>query len=245
MRQQFSWLRPRSEGCFAVEIRRVLRGPNTPRSLRSGTYIVETCGPEDFESYEPSSALFLDFANMPLTAEGALEFASEHGRLGGTVETSVGQRSAEHLDDWFHHSRRIRELWETCTLAASGGEKAEKLYASIADQITPEIQLAKPAMVCEPDSPRPRVRIVPSSLLTAMYLQLAAAVDENKQFQKCRHCGGHFELSPGVNRADKIFCSESCRVMEYRRRKDQPRPKQPRELSLRERRALKNQQKKG
>ena len=35
------------------------------------------------------------------------------------------------------------------------------------------------------------------------------------------HCGKPFELTPQINRADRIFCTDNCRVKSYQRRRKQ------------------------
>jgi hypothetical protein len=61
-------------------------------------------------------------------------------------------------------------------------------------------------------------RLIPKTLLEAMWLQLGQAVESNKTFRKCRHCDTWFDLSPKAARADKVFCSEACKAKAYRRR---------------------------
>jgi hypothetical protein len=45
----------------------------------------------------------------------------------------------------------------------------------------------------------------------------------NKKYQRCEGCGRWFELAPGVNQANRLTCSTSCRVTVYRRRKQRAR----------------------
>lgn len=62
-------------------------------------------------------------------------------------------------------------------------------------------------------------RIIPKSLLGAIWLQFALAVERGSDFRQCAHCGKWFELSPGKSRSDKQFCSTACRVKAFRQRK--------------------------
>jgi hypothetical protein len=68
-----------------------------------------------------------------------------------------------------------------------------------------------------------RFQLLPSfpniTLLLVMVLQFAVAVAEEQQFQQCPMCGKWFRLEPGVNKADRVFCSLSCRKKAYYRRK--------------------------
>jgi hypothetical protein len=62
------------------------------------------------------------------------------------------------------------------------------------------------------------LKLIPPSLWHAMYFQFADAIHGNKRYKRCEGCGRWFELSPSVNRADRLTCSDSCRVKLYRQR---------------------------
>jgi hypothetical protein len=62
-----------------------------------------------------------------------------------------------------------------------------------------------------------------TGLLEAMYLQFAWALCGQKRCRRCQGCGTWFELAPGVNRADRLTCSVSCRVRVSRERRDRAR----------------------
>lgn len=58
----------------------------------------------------------------------------------------------------------------------------------------------------------PRLAISPLNLLGALWLQLARAIDGDKEYRACQHCGNWFEIgSTGYSRARR-FCSNRCRV---------------------------------
>jgi len=66
------------------------------------------------------------------------------------------------------------------------------------------------------------VRIVPADLLGALWLQLARAIEGDKQYRKCeyRDCGKWFEISKGGDtagkRADAQYCEPRCRAGSHR-----------------------------
>src|SRR5579872_2624654 len=64
------------------------------------------------------------------------------------------------------------------------------------------------------------VHAVPRTLFAALCLQFALALAGNKNYQQCVSCGKWFELLPGVNRADRQTCSQTCRTRVYRQRKE-------------------------
>jgi hypothetical protein len=86
-------------------------------------------------------------------------------------------------------------------------------------------QRVRTRFVAQGNSLRPKVILEPQSLLGAMWLQFAAAVDARKAFLKCARCGAPFEVSRDVagRRTDARFCSDRCRVGYYRDRIDQAR----------------------
>lgn len=67
------------------------------------------------------------------------------------------------------------------------------------------------------------LRMRAETLLSAMWLQLAMAVVENKQYRQCDQCGKPFELQRQYrgrqSREDKRFCGTNCRVISYQRRR--------------------------
>jgi hypothetical protein len=67
---------------------------------------------------------------------------------------------------------------------------------------------------------KPRMQIVPADLWAAILLQFALAIDGEKSHQQCLVCRRWFELSPSVNRADRLTCSASCRVRLVKRRRE-------------------------
>ena len=62
--------------------------------------------------------------------------------------------------------------------------------------------------------------IVPSSLIAAIWLQFACAIDGNHKYQSCKNCKKWFELGGAGRRADAETCSDSCRAaFTYRQKK--------------------------
>lgn len=59
---------------------------------------------------------------------------------------------------------------------------------------------------------------VPQSLIGALWLQFALAIDGNKDYRRCEECRSWFEVSPEGARTTRVYCSTACRVRAYRRR---------------------------
>lgn len=68
---------------------------------------------------------------------------------------------------------------------------------------------------------RPQLSFAPLNLLSAMWLQLALALADDKQFLACKFCRRLFEVStsPSGFRTHREFCTDSCKTKDYRRRK--------------------------
>jgi hypothetical protein len=73
---------------------------------------------------------------------------------------------------------------------------------------------------------RPVLQARPPSLLGALFFQFAKAVTDPEggfRYSHCQRCGKRMALAPGVNRADRTTCSDSCRALLYRQRQKQAR----------------------
>jgi hypothetical protein len=80
-----------------------------------------------------------------------------------------------------------------------------------------------PLMVWDPEAGRPRLSFEIDSLWGAVCLQFAEAVTGGLNYQRCPACSRWFELTPGVNRANRLTCSDSCRQRAFRQRRDRAR----------------------
>ncbi|MHB1424799.1 MAG: hypothetical protein ACYC3I_16635 [Gemmataceae bacterium] len=79
--------------------------------------------------------------------------------------------------------------------------------------------VASPTMKYDKKSRRLNLHIVPKTLLAAMWLQLARAIDTDKTYRRCKACPRWFEVSAGNSRADRLFCSDACKSRDYRTKK--------------------------
>ena len=66
-----------------------------------------------------------------------------------------------------------------------------------------------------------RLSFKPLTLVSAMWLQLALAIADDKVFLACKFCRRLFEVStsPSGFRTHREFCTDSCKTKDYRRRK--------------------------
>jgi hypothetical protein len=68
--------------------------------------------------------------------------------------------------------------------------------------------------------------IVPSSLIAAIWLQFACAIDGNRKYRPCKNCKKWFELGGRGRRADAEACSDSCRAAFAYKEKQKAKEKQ-------------------
>lgn len=92
----------------------------------------------------------------------------------------------------------------------------EHVRAVVNDQIEGRVS---PRLVWNVERGRLEFRLVPESLLAAMWLQFASAVERGARFRQCAECDDWFELAVGRARHDKAYCSDACRHKAFRRRR--------------------------
>ena len=66
------------------------------------------------------------------------------------------------------------------------------------------------------------VRIVPENLISAIWLQIALAIEGDKDYRQCSQCQRWFEVG-GDLREDAKYCQSSCRSKAYRDRQKKAR----------------------
>lgn len=69
----------------------------------------------------------------------------------------------------------------------------------------------------------PTFNFLPDSLLSGIWLQLALAIDANKEYRQCKVCGNWFEFKSAGARPSRQYCSNACRLKAYRKRQDEAR----------------------
>lgn len=73
-------------------------------------------------------------------------------------------------------------------------------------------------MLWEEGDARLVMRMVPKSLLGAMWFQFAEMIDKRQSLKQCEQCGKWFRVAGGIGRTDKKYCSQRCRTQWYRAR---------------------------
>ncbi len=242
---EFAWQRPRAGMSFTWAVRtspKSIEILHTKRASKGAARAIEIESlvfeekvllyPAAFDDYYPleETGLFKIFADTEDTEGGVLAFANRYGRLtphriGVLDETNIPS-DAESLNSWRSAITTMRSMvvfWDDARRLSAGTKQERAMsrdaYCVLSERITAAAaEMLLPAMVMSPAGTAPELKIVPTCLLGCMYLQLAAAVAGDKSYQQCPACGKWFELLPGVNRANKQACSDSCRTRLYRER---------------------------
>jgi hypothetical protein len=81
-------------------------------------------------------------------------------------------------------------------------------------------EFVSPWLYWDTSARRSRLSFRVPSLWAAILLQFAEAVGGSHNYQRCAACSQWFELAPGINRANRLTCSDSCRQRFYRLRQD-------------------------
>lgn len=91
------------------------------------------------------------------------------------------------------------------------------------DQRLQKLQVT-PTAPWDAEEGRATLRFRPSRLIDALWFSLSEAIASGLEFRKCQECGKWFELTGHAGkRADRQFCSDSCRVTAHRKKQDRAR----------------------
>lgn len=169
-----------------------------------------------YDVFETEPALFRIFASLEPTPEAILRFANEYGEIAtpgplGTINSLVR---------WEDEIVRMRGKVETADkyIASRFANRTAgtKAALELVNEMLEEVKLSPVAALRGGSI---AVHLVCDELLLALNLQLAESILDQKRYRSCELCGKAFELSPQVNRSDRTFCSDTCRVKTYQQRK--------------------------
>jgi hypothetical protein len=155
-------------------------------------------------AYRPLDAfrtLFILFAHL-YTPEDVLDFVRRFGPL---THAGLNPRNGELADGVLAHARAMREY----LMHLVGGSRTKKLLAVA--QLNPFAEL-EVTLAVDPVDKTPTLRLAPSSLLDALWLQAAQKLMRGSAVGLCQHCGRLFEAGIGTaRRKDAKFCSDEHR----------------------------------
>lgn len=216
-------------------------GPVIQPGFRSGN--PPTYHPMDREH----AALFRIFAGLDYTDRQAIgAFATKYGLLGASPE-SHGPEShltwareiclmrealklskaptptseAREREIWASYDAETRARWNTQGLDQDPAEfRHREDRQKLAWLFNLHLQRVQPRIAFDQNS-SPGLTFAPLTLLAAMWLQFALALVGDKKFPECKFCRRLFEISTEKTgfRSHREFCSDSCKTMDYRKRK--------------------------
>lgn len=172
-----------------------------------------------------NATLFRRFAELDgMNTKAILVFAQQYGWLGVTpqpyqaltlADGSIHYAQGEPHLLWVREIAKMREA-----IYLSENQRYAKEKAKFGWLIDSHLQEVQGRMTLDPEG-TPNLRIAPTNLLAAMWLQLALAVVGNKDFAECKFCKMQIEISTAQSgfRTNRRFCTASCKTKDYRKRK--------------------------
>jgi hypothetical protein len=112
-------------------------------------------------------------------------------------------------------------LLTTAQLREYGVERGDLVGAAhvvLAAALNTQLRQAPAGLGWDPAQRRPFVSARVDSLWGAVCLQFVNAIAGNKEYGRCRACGRWYELSPELNRTNRMTCSDPCRQKAHRER---------------------------
>lgn len=200
-------------------------------SVTSGPVLMPV-DPANAKKYRPMgrehAALFRVFADVDYRDPKAiLAFASRYGDLGlvHDRQTAPIRNVAGRLLRWQTSNGESHLAWaiEICcmreALRLSGTRSFDGLRRLkwLSDRHLPYVRAGLTFTAAK----QPELAIEPLALVSALWLQFALAITGDKSFSECKFCKKVFEISTEQTgfRRHREFCSDSCKTMDYRKRK--------------------------
>lgn len=164
----------------------------------------------------PSGSAELDWASLEDRTESEAELIALYEQHLAEPSLATGADvSLGHLDiaSERHHPERIDVLREARSAFMAARFLVQDLVnAALIGCVDPVLHFAEIEAA-------QGIRMKPTGLLAAMWLQFALAIDGNIDFRQCTVCRSWFEIAPGRGRPEKSYCSDACRMRAYRKRK--------------------------
>jgi len=173
-----------------------------------------------YDPFVEEPALYRIFAALEPTPEAILDFAEKYGDFTTVAELLEGEE--HHLAEYKYEISAMRRFVEAAdSVIARTGDRRTRPPKALLTYMNDILGTAPLRMSAVQERDGISLRLVVDGLLDVMKLQLAEAVADRKCYRECEHCNKPFEVTPQINRADRLFCSDNCRVKAYQRRKKQ------------------------
>lgn len=121
---------------------------------------------------------------------------------------------AEPLSHWYSAIEEMREAIHLWDKAKAGSKDANK---KLGTQINIKLEKVTPTVYLDTAESSLELIVTPKNLLSALWLQLALAVDGRKAYKQCENeaCRSWFEVGKWGSRVDKKYCRNSCKQAVY------------------------------
>ena len=133
--------------------------------------------------------------------------------------------NAEHRENWPLHALFSRFGWEAVDvkLESLRGLPESDRYLRVASGLARQIahrsledENVRPHLEEGPERDRLLMRLLPETLVGAMWIQFLEWVQGARSFMRCKQCARWFSISVDTKRADAAYCSAACRFRAYR-----------------------------
>ncbi len=187
-------------------------------SAKEGKYIRGKGGPlRAYRPLEDFPGLHRRFAELPMDTPAILEFVHMFGLLGSSSSESwLGE---EDLSYWHGSITSMRHMVHALDVGERDRNEACEWFNIHMNAVPPHRPQVSVWIKYGPGL-RAQSRMVPSTLLGAMYLQMLDELTGRPSFKKCKWCPNWFSYGRGTGRREtKEFCSDRCRVAWNREKK--------------------------
>lgn len=158
------------------------------------------------QSYKPFEAYGATLYKMFARIKKPTEMMDFVGKFGPLTKVGLKPRVGDDLDTALVHAEAMREAIDF----AAGGPKGS---AILVEAQSAPLASMNATLVLDPVTRRPKLKILPVSLLDTLWLSLAQDLSQQGNLRICAQCGEPFRTGPGTGRRlDAKFCSEQHKI---------------------------------
>jgi hypothetical protein len=153
--------------------------------------------------------LYLDFVELDGSPETCLAFARGWGLL---TSPSPRDGTTESVSDWRTEIKNMKRLVNLVSMVTADGFRLATVPVTA---LTVHLAAGEPGH-------QPRLMMRPNTLISAMLLQFAQALEGGRSVRECPRCGKPFEIGGrGGKRSMAKFCSPQCQMAAHYRSRTQ------------------------
>jgi hypothetical protein len=182
---------------FGIRVLHGLNGRNPLHVYRKGRKLAP------YRPLDLFDWLYAEFAKIH-AADDVLHFVERYGPL---TKDGLDTNTGELVEGVLAHADAMRDLFGFLS-----GDRAHRAKVIAGLQMWPFAEL-EVTLELDAASEDLKLRLCPTSLLDAIWLQAAQELSSGAAVRQCRHCGDWFETGPRTGRrADAKFCSDVHRI---------------------------------